>query len=39
MIHLGAFGCHVFTTFSEVYDHDGTCRSLKRSSWARESMM
>ena len=29
MIHLGAFGCHVFTTFSEVYDHDGACRILE----------
>jgi glycosidase len=29
MIHLGAFGCHVFTTFNEVYDHDGTCRILE----------
>ena len=29
IIHLGAFGCHVFTSFSEVYDHDGTCRILE----------
>jgi len=29
MVHLGAFKCHVFTSFREVYDHDGTCRSLE----------
>jgi glycosidase len=28
MIHLGAFKCHVFTSFREVYDHDGRCREL-----------
>jgi glycosidase len=29
IIHLGAFQCHVFTSFSEVYDHDGSCRILE----------
>ncbi len=29
MVHLGAFKCHVFTSFREIYDHDGTCRSLE----------
>jgi hypothetical protein len=28
-VHLGAFKCHVFTTFREIYDHDGRCRNLE----------
>ncbi|HVN72344.1 MAG TPA: alpha-amylase family glycosyl hydrolase [Desulfomonilia bacterium] len=29
MVHLGAFKCHVFTSFREIYDHDGRCRNLE----------
>ena len=29
MVHLGAFKCHVFTSFRELHDHDGTCRRLE----------
>ncbi|MCU0576058.1 MAG: alpha-amylase, partial [Desulfobacterota bacterium] len=28
LVHLGAFKCHVFTSFRDFHDYDGRCREL-----------
>ncbi|HPR56333.1 MAG TPA: alpha-amylase family glycosyl hydrolase [Deltaproteobacteria bacterium] len=30
MVHLGAFKCHVFTSFREIHDYDGRCAELEQ---------
>jgi hypothetical protein len=35
MVHLGAFKCHVFTSFRELHDTDGRCARLEGSLMGR----